>query len=85
MVILKDILRDLLYSRHSCRLKIKMYIMSCELNFIWVKIRNYSPGERISDSSEKLLQKVGEWSMLCMILVKGGRCSQAHLLAEAYC
>ena len=47
--------------------------------------QDYSPGERISDSSEKLLQRVGERSVLCMILVKGGRCSQAHLLAEAYC
>ena len=60
MVILKDILRDLLYSRHSCRLKIKMYIMSCELNFIWVKIRTIAQEREFQIALRNFSKELGK-------------------------
>ena len=47
---------------------------------------DYSPGDSISDSSEKLSQSgKGGRSVLYMTLVKGGMCSQAHIFAETGC
>ena len=45
---------------------------SCELRFVWGQNEDYSPGDSLSDSSEKLLQRgKGEGqSVLYLILVK---------------
>lgn len=56
--------------------------------FYWGQnnIGDYSLEDRISDNSEELFQrKAGRRSVLDMILVKWGTCSQAHILADACC
>ena len=53
------------------------------LKFYLGQNEDYSPGDSISDSSEKLSQRGrGGRSVLYMTLVKGGMRSQAHIFAE---
>ena len=54
---------------------------------LWVKFylgpnEDYSPGDSISDNSEKLLQRHRGKVSIHMILVKGGKCHQAYILQE---
>ena len=44
---------------------------SCKLSFIWEQNEDYSLGDRISDSSEKLLQSGRGTISMYVILVKG--------------
>ena len=60
MVILKDILRGLLYSRHTCQLKIKMYIMICGLSFIWGKIRTIAREREFQIALRNCSKEVGD-------------------------
>ena len=47
---------------------------------------NYSPGDRTSDSSERLLQRRSEGRSIYKILVKGGvQCNEALTFQEAFC
>ena len=63
---------------------------NCTIWELWVKFylgqnEDYSPGDSISDSSEKLLQRGGGKVRVLYDFSEGGTCSQAHILAEAYC
>ena len=58
---------------------------TCELSVIWGKMKIIA-WETASNISEKLLQRSKGWrSVLYMNLVKGDKCSQAHILAEGCC
>ena len=53
-------------------------------SFIWGLTEDYSPGDRLSESSEQLLRRGGEQVSTYVILEKGV-CNQAHILVENYC
>ena len=56
-----------------CRLKKDVQLESCELSFIWGKMRTVAQeaGGSISDSSERLLQSSSVGKSIYTVLVKG--------------
>ena len=56
-----------------------MRIMSC---FIWGQNKDHSLGDSISDTSEKLLQRVGRKVSIYVILVKGEYMNQAQVFVK---
>ena len=59
---------------------------SCELSFIWGKMRNIAwetAFQMVLRNCSK--EVVGKVSAIYMMSVKGGMCSQAHILGDACC
>ena len=58
---------------------------SCESSFIWEQNKDYSPGDTISDSSEKLLQRVRGNGQYIYNFVEGGVHANKYIfLAEGF-
>lgn len=54
---------------------------SCQLSFIWVKMRTIAWGAAFQIALTNFSKEVGGK----VILGKGGTCNQAHIFAEGYC
>ena len=64
---------------------IKMHNMrAVSFSFIQGHTEDYSPGESLSESSEKLLRRGGKEVSIYVILEKG-MCNQAHISVEGCC